>query len=99
MLSLSADQSPTTVIGQGSPGKDSNSSRTGLYLRKQVESYKTGDIDEDRYFNLSRQLQESLQKGDVARAAVFGCRGAKRGGRDGGEEEKGFQQHDQQKRL
>ncbi|MBV8552110.1 MAG: hypothetical protein JOY54_12480 [Acidobacteriaceae bacterium] len=42
-----------------------------LYRGRQVESAATGDIDFDRYFDASNQLQDSLRKGDVASAAVL----------------------------
>lgn len=46
--------------------------RHELYRREQIESG-AGDIDDDdtAYLKLTRQLRESLQKGDIAAAAVL----------------------------
>jgi hypothetical protein len=42
-----------------------------LYVRKQVKAGEAGDVDEDRYFNLSHQLHESLGSGDITTAAAL----------------------------
>ncbi len=39
--------------------------------RQQIESGQTGDVDYDKYFSASYQLQKSLREGDVAQAAAL----------------------------